>query len=102
VIKFAVDTPLGFRVRTTEAYWQLILLKHPEIRGKESAVEATLAGPTLVCKSRHDPSVHLFYRSEGEYYSCVVAKRINGDGFIVTAYVTDTVKEGAPLWPTSE
>lgn len=25
---------------------------------------------------------------------CVVAKHLNGDGFIITAYITDKIKEG--------
>ena len=49
----------------------------------------------------HDPTVHLFYRAEGNYYLCVVVKHVNGEGFIVTAYVTDRMKEGEQLWPTS-
>lgn len=26
-------------------------------------------------------------------------RRLNGDGFLVTAYRTDAVKEGAQIWP---
>jgi hypothetical protein len=33
---------------------------------------------------------------------CAVAKRLNGEGFLITAYVTDTIKEGEHLWPISE
>ena len=50
----------------------------------------------------HDSRVYLFYRTEGAYYMCVVVKRLNGEGFLVTAYVTDTIKEGEHLWPISE
>lgn len=99
--KFEVVTLLGFTVRTTESYWTLLLFKHPEIAGRERDVQETLTAPTLVCRSRRDPAVHLFYRVEGDYYLCVVAKRLNGEGFVVTAYVTDSIKEGEPLWPTS-
>lgn len=99
--KFEVPTPLGFTVRTTESYWDLLLFKHPEISGRDSGVQETLLTPNLVRRSRHDPKVHLFYRMEGDYYLCVVAKRLNGEGFIITAYVTDTIKEGERLWPMS-
>lgn len=100
-MKFEIVTPLGFAVRTTESYWELLIFKHPEISGKDHDVQQTPATPDLIRRSRHDPTVHLFYRGEGNYYLCVVAKRLNGEGFIVTAYVTDTMKEGAQRWPTS-
>lgn len=52
---FEVLTPLGFRVRVTRAYWELIVtIKH----------------------------------------------LVNGDGFLITAYPTDAIKEGELVWPT--
>lgn len=66
--KFEVLTPLGFTVRTTESYWKLLLFKHPEISGRDRDVSETLSEPNLVCRSRHDPTVYLFYRAEGDYY----------------------------------
>ena len=32
---------------------------------------------------------------------CVVAKRLDEEGYIVTVYVTDSIKEGEHVWPTS-
>ena len=33
---FEVMTPLGFRVRVTHAYWELIVtIKHPAMAGRE-------------------------------------------------------------------
>jgi len=29
----------------------------------------------------------------------VVSKRRNGDGFLITTYVTDAIKEGVQIWP---
>lgn len=60
MIKFVVPTPVGFRVQTTESYWSLLLMKHPEIAGRESDVQETLLRPDLVCRSRHDGRVHFF------------------------------------------
>ena len=100
--KFAAPTPLGFTVRTTESYWRLLLLKHPEVSGRERDIQKALTRPDRICRSRHDSRVYLFYRTEGVYYMCAVVKRLNGEGFLITAYVTDTIKEGEHLWPTSE
>lgn len=100
-ILFTVPTPLGFSVRTTKAYWELIQRKHPEIVGKELEVQQCLREPNFVRRSTQDPLVYLFYRSLRPYYLAVVVKRLNGDGFIITSYVTDKIKEGEQIWPIS-
>ena len=44
---FEVITPLGFTVRLTRAYWELIVtMKHPIMSGHESDVKETLATQT--------------------------------------------------------
>ena len=98
---FEVMTPLGFRVRVTRRYWELIAtLKHPVMAGRESDVKATLTEPEEIRLSRKDRSVYLFYRQErADRWVCAVAKLINGDGFLITTYPTDTIKEGNHLWP---
>ena len=41
-ILFEVPTPLGFRVRVTRSYWDLITtIKHPVMAGQESIVKNT-------------------------------------------------------------
>lgn len=36
---FEIETPLGFSVRATEAYWQrIVTIKHPVMRGRAEAV----------------------------------------------------------------
>ncbi len=101
-ILFNVLTPLGFYVRVTSAYWELITtLKHPIMAGREADVHATLSNPSEIRLSRHDPHVYLFYKPEriGRWV-CVVTKRLNGDGFLITTYPTDTIKAGERIWPT--
>jgi hypothetical protein len=98
---FDVETPLGFWVRTTVSYWHLITtIKHPAIQGRETAVQNTLSNPDTVRLSKTDPNVYLFYRSDGlERWVCAVARRLNGDGFLITAYRTSNIKEGIQIWP---
>src|SRR6267378_8158134 len=92
---FAAKTPLGFTVRVTPVRWELIVtVKHPVMSGREAAVGATLGQPDEVRTSRSDPTVFLFYKSDGVgRWVCAVTKRLNGDGFLITAYPTDAVKE---------
>jgi hypothetical protein len=98
---FEVLTPLGFRVRVTRAYWELIVtIKHPVMAGRESDVKETLARPEEIRLSRSDPNVYLFYRTERiRRWVCAVSKRLEEEGFLVTAYPTDAVKEGVRIWP---
>jgi hypothetical protein len=98
---FEVLTPVGFRVCVTRAYWEVIItIKHPVMAGREGDIQQTLENPEEIRLSRSDPAVYLFYRSEyvGRWV-CAVVKRLNGDGFLITAYPTDAVKEGDHLWP---
>jgi hypothetical protein len=100
-ILFTVPTPLGFTVRTTHQYWELIQRKHPEVIGKEADVQGCLRQPKQVRRSTQDRAVYLFYVSQPPYYLVVVVKRLNGTGFIITSYLSDKVKEGETAWPTS-
>jgi hypothetical protein len=96
---FDVGTPLGFTVRTTRPYWRRILLKHPDLQGRDGEIRRTLETPATIRRSSRDPAVLLFYRPDGPRWLVAVARRLDGDGFLVTAYRTDTIKEGAVVWP---
>ena len=99
-ILFEIATPLGFNVRATRAYWELIVtVKHPVMRGREADVQTVLQTPEEVRRSRGDPTVLLFYRGElpGRWL-CAVAKRLNNEGFLITTYPTDAIKEGERIW----
>ncbi len=99
---FEAVTPLGFTVRVTHGRWHLIsTLKHPVMAGREEAVRDTLANPEQVRRSRSDPGVLLFYRGDGtSRWVCAVAKQATDQGFLITAYPTDAIKEGTQIWPT--
>lgn len=99
-ILFEVVTPLGFSVRVTRAYWELIVtVKHPVMRGREVAVQGVLQTPEEVRRSRADPNVLLFYRiEEPGRWLCAVAKRLDNEGFLITTYPTDAIKEGERIW----
>ena len=98
---FEVLTPLGFRVRVARAYWELIItVKHPVMRGREADVQEALRNPDEIRLSRSDSKVYLFYGPKrGGRWVCAVTKRLNGDGFLITAYPTDAIKEGERIWP---
>ena len=72
--------------------------------GMDGEIERVLHTPTEVRLSRADDNVKLFY----EFYSrtlvggkwlCVVVKYLPGDAFVITAYLTDSLKAGETVWP---
>ncbi len=68
--------------------------------GRELDVQAALTAPDEIRLSRSHPDVYLFYKSEGtKRWVCAVTKRLDGDGFLITTYPTDAIKEGERLWP---
>ena len=99
-ILFEVMTPLGFRVRVSQAYWKLITeIKHPVMAGREEDVRRALETPDEIRRSKSDEDVYLFYSSEREKrWLCAVSKRTGGDGFLITTYPTDAIKEGVSVW----
>ncbi|MBI3359526.1 MAG: DUF4258 domain-containing protein [Chloroflexi bacterium] len=101
-VLFEALTPLGFKVRVSRARWDLIVtVKHPVMAGRESDVKDALETPDEIRRSRSDSDVYLFYRTEREKrWGCAVAKQLNSDGFLITAYPTDAIKEGDKVWPT--
>ena len=96
---FEILTPLGVQVRTTPSYWsRIITLKHPVMAGQEKSVKLALSSPTEIRRSRSDLAVYLYYRYESPYFICVVARHLNGNGFIITAYRTNKIKRGELVW----
>jgi hypothetical protein len=96
---FEVVTPLGFTVRTSPHYWLKIIAKHPDLKDRLEVVKQTLSSPSEIRQSSRDERVLLFYAREDAYWVVAVARRLNEDGFLVTAYRADAIKEGERLWP---
>lgn len=96
---FEVETPLGFTVRCSEEYWEIITtIKHPAMAERLEDVNQTLIDPDEVRRSQKDAGVLLFYRADQKRWVCAVIRRLNGDGFLITAYPTDAIKSGEPVW----
>ena len=80
-IAFEVRTPLGFNVRVTGHYWELIpTAKHPAVRRREQDVRRAIGERDEVGHSRRDPALYLFYWLERPgRWVCAVARRLDGD-----------------------
>ena len=97
---FQVETSDGVMIRTTKEYWQrIITTKHPSIAKYESQVKNILSNPDEIRRSRQDSRVHLYYKSFGKLYICVIADHVTSkEGYIITAYLTDRIKEGEQIY----
>jgi hypothetical protein len=59
--KFEILTSLNFTVRTSEEYWQKLIVKHPDIADLEAEVRQALDSPDEIRRSSRDPNLLLFY-----------------------------------------
>ena len=79
------------------------ILERPEMAGQEDRTRETIALPDVVKVSRHDPAALCYYRwyeatpVTRKYLLCVVKVR-DLDGFVITAFYTDKMKEGKVAW----
>jgi hypothetical protein len=73
--------------------------KHPKFRGCAQDVAQVIAAPDQICQSRRDAAIYLFYGAHERHLLCAVVKRLEGEGFLVTAYPCDKIKEGKRIWP---
>lgn len=99
-VLFQVRTPLGITIHTTGDYWKTIsTIKHPVMVKYTKEVKNTLADPSEIRRSIQDPRVHLYYKNISTINVCVVADHLNSqEGYIITAYLTDRIKEGEQIY----
>lgn len=102
-VLFEVKTPLGITIHTTKDYWKIITtLKHPIMIKYKKEVKLALKDPDEIRRSKQDQRVHLYYKSIGKVHVCVVADHLDkGAGYIITAYLTDRIKEGEQIYVKS-
>ena len=90
------------QIRLTEERLQHIL-DHPEMVDMRSQLEIALQTPEVVRQSRSDSKVYLYYRFYeqtivGAKWLCVIIKDNSNDAFVITAYLTDKLKQGLEIW----
>ena len=96
----------GRKIRLTAERQHHILNTHPEMAEWLSKIGDALMQPEWVVQSRSDLEVELFYVWQtqtrvGAKYVCVVVVVKKDDAFVLTSYLTDTIKKGKILWPKS-
>ncbi|MBF0490237.1 MAG: hypothetical protein HQL15_06400 [Candidatus Omnitrophica bacterium] len=92
----------GQNIRLTEERFKYIL-EHPEMKEMMRSIKETLLKPQRVIQSLSDKEASLYYKfyfstKVGDKYLCVVVKTRKQDSFILTAYLTDSIKKGDIIW----
>jgi len=96
---FEVKSKLGRTIRSTKSHWKTIATKkHPSVAGMVKEVKLTLVNPDEIRRSRYNNSIYLYYKRLDDRLICVVAKHLDEEGFVVTAYLTDKIKRGETIW----
>ena len=88
-------------IELTDERWVHIVKEHPEIKQYKDRIREVLASPDYVKKSSRDAEVLLYYKFyndifAGKYVLIAIKKGLRS--FILTCYITDTIKKGATLW----
>ena len=96
----------GRKIRLTAERQLHILSTHPEMAEWISKIDDVLTQPEWVVRSRSDSEAELFYVWQaqtrvGEKYLCVVVVVKEDDAFVLSSYLTNTIKKGQILWPKS-
>ena len=89
-------------VELTEERWQHIVTEHPEVHGHQEKIPTVLADPEYVKRSKRDEQVRLYYRYfdtilNGKYLLVVVETGATRS-FVLTGYLTDSIKKGETGW----
>lgn len=89
----------GNEVRLTDERLSHILRRHPEVAFQMHRFAETLASPDAVRPSRSSLVVQLYYRLYPDLrarnrYICLVVKAESGYSFVLTAYLSRSIKGG--------
>lgn len=92
---------LGKKIRTTRDYWKYISeVKHADLTGQLEKVFLALTNADEVWQDQEAIGIFIYYHKINGYWICVVARHLNGEGFIVTSYLTKKFKrKGKKIWP---
>lgn len=70
---------------------------------QEERIRETIAFPKIIKESKHDLRMLCYYRYyektpvSRKYLVCIV-RVLNEEGFVITAFYADRVKEGKTIW----
>ena len=97
----SVFSPFGVLVRLTDERWQHIVDNHQELRDLRDHVLGVVEQPEKVVAGRAGELLAIQERGPGMWL-VVVYRELDGDGFIITAFLTSraqALEKRQQLWP---
>ena len=96
---FEVESKVKKKISISNEHWKHISeIKHPEVSGLEDEIKQTLIIPIEIKRRNSDRNIYLYYSKYKSKFLCVVIRHLNGNGFVITAYITSKIKKGEILW----
>ena len=93
---FEVNDKTGRMIYLTQERWKHILREHPSLGNCLEFIKQTLIKPLTIKQSTSDSYVYLYYQHRNTFpkrYLLVVVKYLNGEGFIITSFYTNKIKD---------
>jgi len=97
VVRSKNDVP----IRITEERWFHITEGHPEMAGYYFEVLETLEKPDVIYEGKRGESIAVKDIENGKYIA-VIYREVDGDGFVITAFLTKRKKQlerRRKIWP---
>ncbi|MAH07117.1 hypothetical protein CMI38_02610 [Candidatus Pacearchaeota archaeon] len=96
-IIFEVEDKTNRKIRLTKTQWEHITITHQDMNKYLNEIKETVEDPikTLPHESSEELKKYFTYLKHREHpnrYLRVIIKYLNGDGFIITAHFTRTIK----------
>src|SRR3989344_8096183 len=94
---FETVSKRGVKILLTSERWNHIVMRHPETEEYFEDIKEVLQNPSLLVQNAFDRAIifyHKYYKEEKLYLVIVVEEE---KGFILTAYTTNSPKQGERL-----
>ncbi|MFQ6051893.1 MAG: hypothetical protein ACE5K4_09395, partial [Candidatus Hydrothermarchaeota archaeon] len=97
MVIFNVKSRLERKIRLTEVQWAHTRTRHKEMDVQTRKMILTLEEPDLVYHSPKEENYHYYklFRETpiSEKYLLLIAKHLNGEGFVITAFFVSKIRE---------
>ena len=87
-------------IRITKAYWEYVLYtKHREAIDELNTdlLRQCLEDPDLVISTLEESVIQFYHQMTDTRFVCVVVRHLNGDGFVITSYITRQPKRNKKI-----
>ena len=96
-IIFEVIDKTKRRIRLTKKQWKHILRRHHDIINYQEEIKETLKNPQKITDHPYDKNskyyfAYLKHKQGPNKYLLVIAKYLNGEGFVITTYFEKNIK----------